>query len=205
MARNIKICILSCLLLFALNAADKQQADGAKQPEVASDNKNNEKDKVKTVDEGGKGDLTPVRFDPLQQSAEEDIKVFIELSKRDQELRKREQELKKETLLLRAAETSLDEKLKQFNILKTDLDKLLKRLEDHENKQTADLVKMYESMKAKQAAVIFNKIDLMLAIQILKRMNKKKSALLLAAMDSQKAKDITQGLAKESQNIALVK
>ena len=185
MARDLTMLALKmlfvCAATFSMHAAAEKNA------------------KEKTTD------VTPVRFDPLSQSSEEDIKVFIDLAKRDQELRNREQALKKESLLLHAAENSLDEKLKEFNILKGDLEKLLKRLEEHENKQTNDLVKVYEAMKPKQAAGIFNRLELMLATQLIKRMNKKKAALLLASMESQKAKDITQGLAKESQNIALVK
>lgn len=207
MARNLSIylakLLLSAITLCSIYAADEKNATAEpkqsdKQTKVSeSVNQVNSKEANQAV--------VPVRFDPLSQSAEEDIKVFIDLSKRDQDLRKREHSLKKEALLLRAAENSLDEKLKEFNLLKGDLDKLLKRLEEHENKQTSDLVKMYEAMKPKQAAGIFNRLELMLSIQLIKRMNRKKAALLLAAMDSQKAKDITQGLAKESQNIALVK
>lgn len=201
MARNVIILLLLSSFFCADFYGDKNAT--AKQPET--------KNSVEAANTGSADNkidqekIASVHFDPLQQSAEEDIYVFIDLAKRDQELSAREQALKKECLFLRAAETSLDEKLKQFNMLKTDLEKLLKRLDANESKQTADLVKMYEAMKPKQAAAIINKIDLALAIQIIKRMNKKKAAFILAALDSKRAKDVTQGLAKETQNITMSK
>ena len=215
MARNVKILVLLgsfvCAEFYGA-AADPKNAN-AKQPApnnsvesvaafAASASASASASADKTLEQEK---VASVRFDPLQQSAEEDIHVFIDLAKRDQELRAREQALKKEYLFLRAAETSLDEKLKQFNMLKTDLEKLLKRLETNENKQTADLVQMYEAMKPKQAAAIINKVDLVLAVQIIKRMNKKKAAFILAALDSKRAKDVTQGLALETQNITMSK
>lgn len=202
MARNVKILLFLssflCANFYGATAEKPAEAVASKPVEAAAGEANNSK----LIDQEN---IVAVRFDPLQQSAEEDIHVFIDLAKRDQELRVREQALKKEYLFLRAAETSLDEKLKQFNMLKTDLEKLLKRLDANESKQTADLVRMYEAMKPKQAAAIINKIDLALAVQIIKRMNKKKAAFILAVLDSKRAKDVTQGLAKETQNITMSK
>lgn len=202
MARNVKTLLLLssflCANFYGATAEQSAEAGSVKPVEATAGEANNSK----LIDQEN---IAAVRFDPLQQSAEEDIHVFIDLAKRDHELRVREQALKKEYLFLRAAETSLDEKLKQFNMLKTDLEKLLKRLDANESKQTADLVRMYEAMKPKQAATIINKIDLALAVQIIKRMNKKKAAFILAALDSKRAKDVTQGLAKETQNITMSK
>ena len=56
-------------------------------------------------------------------------------------------------------------------------------------------------MKPKQAASILNQMDMAILKEIVKRMTKKKAALIMAAMDAKKAKDLTQHLAKESQNI----
>jgi flagellar motility protein MotE (MotC chaperone) len=69
-------------------------------------------------------------------------------------------------------------------------------------KPVGDLVKIYTAMKPKQAAGILNQMDMAILKEIIKRMAKKKVAPIMAAMDAKKAKDLSQILAKESQNIS---
>ncbi len=143
-----------------------------------------------------------IKFDPLNDSAEEEILLFQELAKRSQEISTREENLKQQTLTLKAAEASMGEKLKHFDLLKQDLLKMLDKLKEREDKQVDDLVKIYTNMKPKQAANILNQMDMITLKEIVRRMVKKKAALIMAAMDTKKAKDLTQTLAKESQNIS---
>ena len=49
---------------------------------------------------------------------------------------------------------------------------------------------------------ILNLMDMPILKEIVKRMGKKKAALILAAMDAKKVKDLCQTLAKESQSIS---
>lgn len=142
-----------------------------------------------------------IEFDPLNDSSEEEIILFQELAKRSQEISAREENLKQQTLILKASEISMGEKLKHFDLLKQDLLKMLDKLKEKEEKQVDDLVKIYAVMKPKQAASILNQMDMAILKEIVKRMTKKKAALIMAAMDAKKAKDLTQHLAKESQNI----
>ena len=58
-------------------------------------------------------------------------------------------------------------------------------------KQYLNLVKIYTSMKPKQAATILNTIDMSVLKEIVKRMSQKKAAPILAAMDTKKAKELT--------------
>lgn len=144
----------------------------------------------------------PIKFDPLNESAPEEIQLFQELAKRSQEINAKEETLKQQTLLLKAAESSMNEKLKHFDLLKQDLLKMLDKLKEKDERQFEDLVKVYGSMKPKLAANILNLMDMPILKEIIKRMGKKKAALILAAMDSKKAKDLSQMLAKESQSIS---
>ncbi len=143
-----------------------------------------------------------IKFDPLNESAPEEIILFQELAKRSKEITAREETLKQQTLLLKAAESSMNEKLKHFDLLKQDLLKMLDRLKEKDEKQFDDLVKVYSVMKPKMAANILNLMDMSILKEIVKRMGKKKAALILAAMDARKVKDLCQMLAKEGQNIS---
>jgi flagellar motility protein MotE (MotC chaperone) len=142
------------------------------------------------------------RFDPLEEMTEEETAVFLELAKRSKEINAREESLKQETLILKVAQDSLNEKLKHFDLLKQDLLKMLNKLKDKEEKEVADLVRLYENMKPKKAANILNQMDIVILKEIIKRMNKRKAALIMAAMDVKKAKDISQMLAKEGSSIS---
>ena len=72
----------------------------------------------------------------------------------------REEALKQQALLLKAAESSMNEKLKHFDLLKQDLLKMLDKLKEKDEKQLEDLVKVYSVMKPKLAANILNLMDL---------------------------------------------
>jgi flagellar motility protein MotE (MotC chaperone) len=143
-----------------------------------------------------------ITFDPLNESAPEEIVLFQELAKRSKEINAREEALKQQALLLKAAESSMNEKLKHFDLLKQDLLKMLDKLKEKDEKQLEDLVKVYSVMKPKLAANILNLMDMPILKEIVKRMGKKKAALILAAMDAKKVKDLCQTLAKESQSIS---
>ena len=58
------------------------------------------------------------------------------------------------------------------------------------------LVKLYETMKAKDAAVIFNDLQMPVLLQVLDRMKDSKAAAVMAAMNPDKARDVTADLAQ---------
>ena len=67
--------------------------------------------------------------------------------------------------------------------------------EDPKGKELADLVKMYESMKAKDAARVFDKLEKGLLVDIARSMNPKKLADVVAKMSVDSAERLTVGLA----------
>ena len=183
--------ILFCALVFPTICAENDSVTTEK-PAVEASKQESEK-----LPKDG-----AIKFDPLNESAPEEILLFQELAKRSQEINAREDALKKQTLLLKAAEYSMNEKLKHFDLLKQDLLKMLDKLKEKDEKQFEDLVKIYGDMKPKRAASILNLMDMPFLKEIVKRMGKKKAALILAAMDAKKAKEVSQMLIKESQNIS---
>ena len=61
------------------------------------------------------------------------------------------------------------------------------------------LVKIYESMKPKDAARIFAELELSILLDVISRMREQKSASILAAMDPIQAKTVTSELALRNQ------
>ena len=61
------------------------------------------------------------------------------------------------------------------------------------------LVKVYENMKPKDAARIFEKLDMPVLLQVVERMKEQKLAAVLAEMDPGKAKSVTIELATQHQ------
>jgi flagellar motility protein MotE (MotC chaperone) len=57
-------------------------------------------------------------------------------------------------------------------------------------------VKIYETMKPKDAARIFEQLDMPVLLGVLERMKEMKSSAILAAMDASKAKAATMALAE---------
>jgi flagellar motility protein MotE (MotC chaperone) len=80
------------------------------------------------------------------------------------------------------------------------LQKRLEALEaarhDHDEANWRGLVKLYESMKPKDAAAIFNDLDLPVLLPVLDRMKEQKAALVMAAMLPDRARLVTAELAQ---------
>ena len=58
------------------------------------------------------------------------------------------------------------------------------------------LVRLYESMKPRDAATIFNDLEMPVLLQVLDRMNERKAAPVLAAMQPERARQVTAQLAE---------
>ncbi len=137
-------------------------------------------------------------FDPLADSTADEVQLYSKLAERSEKIRMREEKLQKQTLMLKAAQKTLDEKIKQFDLLKKDLEELLKRLDEKQNKDLLHLVQMYKDMKPKQAGPIFEKLETPIAIAILKEMDEKKAAKILAAIKPEISKTLTEELIKKA-------
>jgi flagellar motility protein MotE (MotC chaperone) len=68
--------------------------------------------------------------------------------------------------------------------------------EERDDANWAGLVKLYESMKPRDAAAIFNDLDMPILLQVLDRMKEAKAAPVLAAMQPERARQVTAQLAE---------
>ncbi len=129
--------------------------------------------------------LTQAEIDLLQQLAE-----------RRENLDSREQEMDIQSGLLKAAETRIDKKIKEFKTLQVAIAELIKTYDDEQNAKLQSLVKIYENMKPKDAARIFEELDMDTLLMVAERMKERKLAPIMAKMDPTKATEITVELSR---------
>lgn len=127
--------------------------------------------------------------------SQEELRLLQELSERRKDLDKRADELEMREQVLKIAETRVDEKLSKLKALETEIKALFKVQEEKENAQIDSLVKVYETMKPKDAARIFDTLGLDILIQVTERMSERKIAPIMASMSPEAAKALTVELA----------
>ncbi|MGQ9365317.1 MotE family protein [Azospirillum sp. ST 5-10] len=120
--------------------------------------------------------------------------VLQALAERRAEMDRRTKELEQREALLAAAEHRIDQKLQELEAVRTDIQGLLKVGDDRQSAQLESLVKIYETMKPKDAARIFEELDMPVLLDVVQRMKESKTAPILAAMDPLKAKEVTSAL-----------
>lgn len=140
-------------------------------------------------------------FDSQQQSLNKrEIAVLESLSERREKLDKLERELALKEKVLQATESRIDQKIAELTSMSTELKELLVTYEKEEDAKISSLVKIYEAMKPKDAARIFNDLDMNILLMVVDRMSERRVAPVLAGMDPQKARDVTQQLADQQRN-----
>ncbi len=133
--------------------------------------------------------------DPFQLTDEE-IDLLQMLAERRTEIDRREAELDQRGTLLEAAERRIDEKIGELESLRKTIEELLIQRDEQEETQLNSLVKIYESMKPKDAARIFEELDMAVLLDVIERMKERKTAPILARMNPRRAKAITIELAQ---------
>ena len=128
--------------------------------------------------------------------AEDPAGLLADLRARRTQLATREQALAAREALLHATEARIDERMSQMAALQTRLEQQDAERRAHEAANWAGLVKLYETMKPREAATIFNDLDQQVLLGLLDRMKEAKAALVLGAMSPDRARDATAALAK---------
>lgn len=133
--------------------------------------------------------------DPFSLTDEE-INLLQSLSERREEIEQRGRALDQREVLLKAAESRIDEKVAELEALRKSIEGLLEEHDEETEAQMKSLVKIYEAMKPKDAARIFEQLDLAVLLDVIERMKERKTAPILAKMDPERAKTITLELAQ---------
>jgi flagellar motility protein MotE (MotC chaperone) len=122
--------------------------------------------------------------------------VLLELRQRREELDARDAASAARESLLVAAEQKLSARVVELQALQTKLEALETARTEREDTSWQGLVKLYEAMKPRDAATIFNDLEMPVLLQVVDRMKEAKAAPVLAAMQPDKARDLTGKLAQ---------
>lgn len=124
-----------------------------------------------------------------------ELRVLQSLGTRRGQLDQREKDLDVQLQLLAAAEAKLDGKIKSLNGLKGQVQSLIGQADAQQQAENDRLIRVYETMKPKDAAARFSLLDDSVRIPIALKMKEKSLSAILAQMSPPDAKALTERLA----------
>lgn len=218
--RILPVTVIAMLLVFGLKISsvwtDAQGLIlGLSVPEVQAQAKETEKEEkasTEGAEEGDKaankeGEETAEKSEEDEESSsvsvtdlsESEIEVLQKLVERRDALEKRKKELDMRDNLLRASEARIDKKISKLKEIESTIQELLKQYDDQQLKKLKSLVAIYEKMKPKDAARIFNSLDMEVLLDVSGLMKESKLAAILGKMNGERAKELTVELATRKQ------
>jgi flagellar motility protein MotE (MotC chaperone) len=122
--------------------------------------------------------------------------LLADLRQRRVALDNREAALAAREATLAAVDRRLAARVAELTALQNRLEALERDRKARDETNWAGLVKVYESMKPRDAAVIFNDLDLAVLLPVVDRMKEAKAAPIIAAMLPDRARQLTADLAQ---------
>lgn len=189
--------------LFAVGTAQAQSAEApaakegeAEQGAAAPEGGANEIDKAKAEDAANKAalsaqtrQLNETRLSPAE------IAVLGSLTARREEIDKRAKDIDVREQLLSAAEKRVEARIAELKAIEAKINGQIAANDEKNEGRMKGLVQMYETMKPKEAARIFERLDMGVLIDVARRMQPRKMSAVLAVMDPVAAQELTVELA----------
>ena len=169
-------------------------AQDEKKPQKSTSGGNNKTTSTEKGEASGKDEDNPDNDPTLFTQSE--IDLLQELSDRREQIEKMSKQISLREGLLKAAEKRISKRVSELKQLQKTINDLIKTHDDQQETKMASLVKIYEAMKPKDAARIFEQLDLDTLLIVAERMKERKLAPVMAQMNPEKAKDVTVELSK---------
>lgn len=190
------------------NPAPAETAQPAKTEESAKSAASEEKpdaSEAKSVEpvaeENGDGPKLDKEYldspDAKQRFSQIELNILQSLAARREKLEKMEEEVHTKENLLEATEVRLGKRIEEIKTLEQNVRTLLAQYEKQEEANIRSLVKIYENMKPKDAARIFDELEMPVLLMVADSMSERKAAPILAKMDPMKAKELTVELSEQ--------
>ncbi|HVG51548.1 MAG TPA: flagellar protein FlbB [Xanthobacteraceae bacterium] len=142
------------------------------------------------------GKVIPV--DGTRQLSPGERAVLERLQDRRQELDARSREIEIRENLLKAAEKRLENRAADIKNAEGNSAAAIQKREEAEVAKVKSIVVMYENMKAKEAARIFDRLDMKVLIEVASGFNPRKLSEVLAQMQPEAAEKLTVELANRA-------
>lgn len=141
-------------------------------------------------------------FDPLGITSASEVRLLEALGTRRMQLEARDKATNKRELELELFEKKLQEKWETLQTIQEEVKRQLGQLDKGEIAKEQSLSKVYENMKPKDAARVFDLLNLSVVMKILSHMKEKKISEIMGFLSTERARDITQELAFKSKSLA---
>jgi flagellar motility protein MotE (MotC chaperone) len=148
------------------------------------------------------GGGTVIQFDQNAGGSPAERAILERLGARRQELDARARELQIREELVKSAERQLDGKVNQLRGMETQANGAANKKEEEETARLKSLVTMYESMKPKDAAKIFDRLEMPVLITVVSKIKPRIMADIMAQMQPDVAERLTVELANRATGIA---
>ncbi len=127
-----------------------------------------------------------------------ELSILQSLRNRREELAAREESLQLRENLIAAAEERLEGRISQLEALEARLQAAAEAELDARKEEMQGLVTMYETMKPKEAARIFDRLPMDVLLDVVNAMNPRKMAAVMARMSPESAQRLTGELARSN-------
>ncbi|HUI97160.1 MAG TPA: flagellar protein FlbB [Xanthobacteraceae bacterium] len=144
----------------------------------------------------GGGTVIPLDANGLQSPGER--AVLERLGERRQELDARARELEIRENLLKSAEKRLDSRVNELKGMESEIGGAAQKRAESEAAALKGLVSMYENMKPKDAAKIFNRLDMSVLIAVVSQIKPRVMSDIMAQMQPDVAQRLTVELASKA-------
>ena len=176
--KKVLCFVLMCLMCIPMNIAKAEEKDNKETAELTG-----------VLDKGSRQESA--QNNPNNSFTASEILILQELAERREALDARSKEIDKRAIQLKVAETEIDKKIEQLKKYEARLTELIEKYDLKEQENIKSLVKLYTSMKPKDAARIFNTLDLEITVAILKGMKPSTSSAIISQMTPERAQEIT--------------
>ena len=138
---------------------------------------------------------TIIPIEPGRINSPGERAILESLQKRREQLDARARDLDMRESLLKAAEKRVEEKVSELKDVETKIKSATGVRDEAEAKRFKDIISMYENMKAKEAARIFDRLDMKVLVEVSTKMNPRAMSSILAQMSPDAAERLTVELA----------
>jgi flagellar motility protein MotE (MotC chaperone) len=195
------LLVLKCGVLLEVAVLHGERPDSAMvaAAKAASTERANEAAPARAKPSVGGTDQKPITSPAKVESplpvSESERALLQDLRQRRKELDARAEAVAARESLMAATEQKLTARVVELQTLQKKLEDLDAAQKQKEEAGWEGLVKLYEAMKPRDAATIFNDLQMPVLLQVVDRMKDAKAAAIMAAMNPDKARDVTAELA----------
>jgi flagellar motility protein MotE (MotC chaperone) len=172
---------------------------GGEDPDITGSTHGAPKEAPKPAAPETKMEGTPVKMDEAQPQVSASERAILErLQARRQEIESRQREIDIRESLLKSAEKRIENKVEEMKAVESRITATQAEQKAAEAQRLKGLVTMYEGMKPKDAARVFDRLEMGVLIEIASAIAPRKMSDILGLMSSEAAERLTVEMARRA-------